>query len=53
MKKAIYHTSDQMDLLRMRISKEIKEDFRISCEKNNQTMSAVLLQLITDYIEAN
>ena len=53
MKKAVYHTSDQMDYVRLRIPKDVKEEFRRSCEKNDQTMSAVLLQFITDYIEAN
>lgn len=53
MKKAQYRTKDQMDVLRLRIPCDVKENFRDSCEKNHQTMSAVLLQLILEYIEAN
>lgn len=51
--KAVYHTKDQMDVIRLRIPCDVKENFRESCEKNDQTMSAVLLRLIIDYIEAN
>lgn len=53
MKKAEYHTSEQMDVMRLRIPRDVKENFRDSCAKNGETMSAVLLQLILEYVKDN
>ena len=53
MKKAEYRTNEQMDVMRLRIPRDVKENFRDSCAKNDETMSAVLLRLILKYIEAN
>lgn len=53
MKRAEYRTSDLMDVLRLRIPRDVKENFRDSCAKNDETMSAVLLRLILEYVKAN
>ena len=53
MKRAEYRTSELMDVLRLRIPRHVKANFRDSCAKNDETMSAVLLRLILEYVKAN
>ena len=53
MKRAEYRTSELMDVLRLRIPRDVKENFRDSCAKTDETMSAVLLRLILEYVKAN